>query len=335
MARTDPSVRGQIPGLVYVSDAVGRVARRIASIAQCDATVLIQGETGTGKEVCAQAVHYFSGRSSHPWVALNCGAVPSELVEDELFGHVKGAYTTAIGVRTGLVREAEGGTLFLDDVDCLPLTAQAKLLRFMQEREYRPVGSNHLQHADVRVLAASNRDLRTLSEAGGFRLDLYYRLSVLRLSLPPLRERREDIPLLARHFTQQFARQHRRDVVGVSAGALQRLLAHDWPGNVRELRNTIERAVLLAPGSDLTAVDIELDGGAVPDPGAPDECPDSFHDAKARVVRDFERGYLELVLSAAHGNVAAAARAAKKDRRAFFELMRKHSIDAGRFRQTH
>lgn len=319
-----------IRGLIYASEAVARVAERLLGVARCDATVLIQGETGTGKEVCAQAVHYLSARSSHPWVAVNCGAIPGELVEDELFGHVRGAYTTAVGTRIGLVREAEGGTLFLDDVDCLPLAAQAKLLRFMQEREYRPVGSSQLQHANVRVIVASNRDLHTLAEQGAFRQDLYYRLSVLRVTLPPLRDRRDDIPLLAQHFVQHFAREFGSPQCALSAGATQRLLAHAWPGNVRELRHTIERSMLLAQGPQIEAEDIELDGQAPTRPGLAAD--DSFNSAKARVVRDFERGYLEQLLCASQGNVARAARAAKKDRRAFFELMRKHHIDAGRFR---
>jgi DNA-binding NtrC family response regulator len=323
----------EIRGLIYASAALAQVAERLRSVARCDATLLIQGETGTGKEVCAQAVHYLSARSSHPWVAVNCGAIPGELVEDELFGHVRGAYTTAVGTRTGLVREAEGGTLFLDDVDCLPLPAQAKLLRFMQEREYRPVGGNELQHANVRVIAASNRDLYALAERGGFRQDLYYRLSVLRVALPPLRERREDIALLAQHFLQQFARSSGQAAAALSPAAMQRLLAHAWAGNVRELRHTIERSLLMAQGQRVEAEHIEFDGQTPATAAAVVD--ESFHSAKARVVRDFERGYLEQLLCASRGNVTQAARAAKKDRRAFFELMRKHQIDAERFRHTH
>jgi DNA-binding NtrC family response regulator len=266
-------------------------------------------------------------------VAVNCGAIPGELVEDELFGHVRGAYTTAVGTRRGLVREAEGGTLFLDDVDCLPLPAQAKLLRFMQEREYRPVGGNELQHANVRVIAASNRDLYALAERGGFRQDLYYRLSVLRVALPPLRERREDIALLAQHFLQQFARSSGQAAAALSPAAMQRLLAHAWAGNVRELRHTIERSLLMAQGQRVEAEHIEFDGQTPATAAAVVD--ESFHSAKARVVRDFERGYLEQLLCASRGNVTQAARAAKKDRRAFFELMRKHQIDAERFRHTH
>jgi DNA-binding NtrC family response regulator len=316
---------------MYASDAMAQVAKRIVRFADSDITVLIQGETGTGKEVCAQAVHYLSRRASQPWVALNCGAIPGELVEDELFGHVRGAYTSAVGARPGLVREAEGGTLFLDDVDCLPLAAQAKLLRFLQEREYRPVGANQLCRADVRVIAASNRDLHTLAECGTFRQDLFYRLSVLRLSLPPLRQRREDIVLLARHFLHRFTTELGRPTVDFSSAALDRLMAHPWPGNVRELRHAIERAVLIGQGVLLGADDLEFDDG----PGWVADGPDddeSFQSAKARLVSDFERHYIERLLARSGGNIAQAARSAKKNRRAFFELMRKHGIDAKQFR---
>ncbi|MBI3157433.1 MAG: sigma-54-dependent Fis family transcriptional regulator [Burkholderiales bacterium] len=319
----------RIRGFAYCSQAAAKVAERLVAIAGCDAHVLIQGETGTGKEVCAQAVHYLSARASHPCVAVNCGGIPADLVEDELFGHVRGAYTTALVARRGLVREAEGGTLFLDDVDCLPLAAQAKLLRFLQELEYRPVGANAVMHADVRVIAASNRDLHALALSGAFRQDLYFRLNVLRLSLPPLRQRREDTVLLAEQFLREFALRFERPARRFSAGAIQRLLAHGWPGNVRELRHLIERAVLLAPGVELQSADLEFEGDDAPPPAVDGE---SFHGAKQRVVRDFERGYIEQLLDASGGNIAEAARAAKKDRRAFFELMRKHRIDAGRFR---
>ena len=317
----------RIPNFVYASAAVGRLAARLATIAGCPANVLILGETGTGKEVCAQAVHYLSARSSRPWVAVNCGALPLELVETELFGHVKGAYTTAHASRSGLVREAEGGTLFLDDVDCLPLAAQASLLRFLQEGEYRPVGSNTVLHADVRVIAASNGSLNTLATLGRFRPDLYFRLNVLNLSLPALRERSDDIPVLALHFTRQFSRQFHRSVAALSPSAIGKLFAHHWPGNVRELKHVIERAVLMCNGPMLLADDIEID--LVSLAPADDDC---FRVAKARLIENFERGYLEKLLAAHAGNVTHAAKAAQKDRRAFFELMRKHHLASERFR---
>ncbi len=317
----------RIRGLVYRSAAMARVSAKLRTIAACDANLLILGATGTGKEVCALAAHYLSERASRPWIAVNCGAIPADLVENELFGHVKGAYTTALAARAGLVREAEGGTLFLDDVDCLPLPAQAKLLRFLQEREYRPVGSNHVQHADVRVIAASNCDLHALALRGTFRQDLYFRLNVLRLNLPALRERREDIAVLAQHFVRHFAREFRRQVSDIMPPALQLLTSYDWPGNVRELKHVIERAVLMSSSPALLECDIEIES----DPPAT-AIDTSFRSAKSRVVDNFERGYLQQMLSASSGNVTQAAKAAKKNRRAFFELMRKHDIEPGQFR---
>ncbi len=317
----------RIRGLVYTSAAMGQVSTKLKTIAACDANLLILGATGTGKEVCALAAHYLSNRASKPWIAVNCGAIPADLVENELFGHVKGAFTTALTARSGLVREAEGGTLFLDDVDCLPLAAQAKLLRFLQEREYRAVGSNTVQHADVRVIAASNCDLHALALRGTFRQDLYFRLNVLRLNLPPLRDRREDIAVLAQHFVRHFAQEFKRHVSGITPAALQLLAAHDWPGNVRELKHVIERAVLMSSSPALLPGDIEIESDQ---PTMPSDT--SFRSAKSRVVRNFERGYLEQMLSACCGNVTQAAKAAKKDRRAFFELMRKYDIEPKQFR---
>ncbi len=320
----------QIRGFVYASQSCAAIAARLPILAGCDANVLIVGETGTGKEVCAQAIHYLSARSTRPWVAVNCGAIPAELVETELFGHVKGAYTTAHTSRSGLVREAEGGTLFLDDVDCLPLPAQAKLLRFLQEREYRPVGSNHVQHADVRIVAASNCNLYDLAQREKFRQDLYFRLNVLNIAMPALRERREDIPILAAHFARHFSREFSRCARKLTMQAMAKLSLHHWPGNVRELKHVIERAVLLAQGATLGEADIDIDLAAPM--ACADACAISFRDAKKRVVDDFERSYIEQLLTAHSGNITIAARTAKKDRRAFFELMRKHQIEPRRFR---
>lgn len=315
-------------GLVGNSPTFLKQLSRLPTIAGCDAGVLILGETGTGKELCAQAIHYLSARASKPWVAVNCGAIPNDLVEDELFGHVKGAYTTALTDRRGLVRDAEGGTLFLDDVDTLAPGAQAKLLRFLQEKEYRSVGSNTLHRADVRVIAASNQKLADRARQGGFREDLFFRLNVLAVHLPPLRERREDVALLATHFLLKYAQGWKRNVEGISAPALELLLAHAWPGNVRELKHVIERAVLLAEGPVIQAHDIELAGQAESAPAAGEP----FRRAKARAIERFERNYIEQLLSDHQGNISRAARAASKNRRAFWQLIRKHRIEADRFR---
>jgi two-component system, NtrC family, response regulator GlrR len=328
-----PPVARVVPGaprdFIGQSPAFARQIARLPAIAGCDAGVLILGETGTGKEVCAQAIHYMSPRASRPWIAVNCGAIPLELVESELFGHVRGAYTTAHTAREGLVAEAQGGTLFLDDIDCLPLAAQSKLLRFLQEREYRPVGANAVRRCDVRVIAASNRDLATLAVRGTFRQDLYFRLDILTLTLPPLRARREDIPALAAHFVELFARRFGRRPPVLSPRAVRKLTAYDWPGNVRELQHVIERSILLASGPVLAPGDIEI-ASDVPLP----QGDESFRAAKARVVQDFERQYIEHLLATCDGNVTHAAHEAKKNRRAFFELIRKHGIELQRFRST-
>jgi two-component system, NtrC family, response regulator GlrR len=328
-----PTARGRLtpsPGtrhLIGNSPAFLRQVEKLDVISAVDASVLILGETGTGKEVFAQAVHYHSARSGKPFIAVNCGAIPNDLIEDELFGHVRGAYTTAHAARAGLLREAEGGSLFLDDIDCLPLAAQCKLLRFLQEREYRVVGSNTVLRADVRVIAASNRDLGSLAQQGGFRQDLFYRLNVLGLSLPPLRERLDDIHPLALHFTRLFARRFERGLLSLSPAAISKLQLHDWPGNVRELQHQMERAVLFAKGPLLLPEDIDVGEGAAP-------CMESFQEAKARVIQKFERSYLQMALSSSQGNVAEAARTAGKHRRAFFELIRKHHIAPEGFRAS-
>lgn len=312
--------------LVGRSPAFLEAVERIPIMAECDATVLVGGETGTGKELCARALHYLSPRSDRPFVAVNCGAIPVELVENELFGHQRDAYTGASSNAEGLIDEAEGGTLFLDEVNSLPLAAQVKLLRFLQEKEYRPLGSTHIRQADVRLVAASNGDMEEAVERGEFRRDLYYRLSVLPLALPPLRERREDIPLLAEHFLDKYAAEYGKPVPGLTAEALQALLVYEWPGNVRELEHVMERAVVFAAGHKLIrGADLALSG-------ADDDGLEPFKRAKAQAVATFERSYLESLLLAHRGNISCAARAAQKNRRAFWELLRKHQIDAERFR---
>jgi two-component system, NtrC family, response regulator GlrR len=326
-AAATASSRSRIQNIIGTSPPFQRCMAQLEMIAGCEASVLIHGETGTGKEVCAQAIHYGSARASHPWVAVNCGAIARDLLESELFGHVRGAFTTAHAARAGLVREAESGTLFLDDIDCLPLDAQSKLLRFLQEREYRQVGSNTVLHANVRVIAASNQGLRELAAQGRFRQDLYFRLNVLNLKLPPLRERSADIVPLALHFLRQFAREFGRATHALTPEAMHKLLLYSWPGNVRELKHVIERAVLLSREPILRGEDIELEDEM--EQGAN---PQSFRAAKAKVVQDFERTYIEQLLVVSGGNITSAASAAKKNRRAFWELIRKYEIEPERFR---
>lgn len=317
-----------INGLIGRSPAFTKLLAKLPVFANCDAGVLIKGETGTGKEVCARAIHQLSSRAAQPWVAVNCGAIPAELVESELFGHTRGAFTNAYDERPGLLREASGGTLFLDEIDCLPYGAQAKFLRFLQEKEYRPVGSSKLLHADVRIIAASNSNLPEVIARNQFRRDLYFRLNVLSVQLPPLRERCEDIPMLVQHFLHHFTRQFGRNVIGLAPLVMQRLIRYAWPGNVRELKHVMERAVLTAAGPMLISDDIDIE-----DMGAVTVINESFRDAKARVVENFERVYIEQLLVTCEGNVTQAAKVAQKNRRAFFELMRKYRITPERFRQ--
>jgi DNA-binding NtrC family response regulator len=294
---------------------------KIPLVARCDAHVLISGESGTGKEIVARSIHYLSRRAGKPFVAVSCGALPPELFENELFGHERGAFTGALAAQAGLIREAEGGSLFLDDVDCIPVSAQMKMLRFLQEKEYRPLGGARIYPSDTRIIASTNTDLARAVAKDAFRRDLFYRLNVLPLSLPPLRDRREDIELLARHFLRKYGREFDRPVEGFSPGAVQKLAAYDWPGNVRELENVIERAVVFAPQPIVDADGIDLPENETP------ARPAAFKEAKSQAVSRFEKKYLQELLASHRGNISQSARAACKNRRAFWELIRKHKIN--------
>lgn len=253
------SLRNAFPTdtIVGESEAARRLRAMIQRVAATEANVLIQGESGTGKELVAQAIHFQGPRAHRPFVAVNCGAIPAELIESELFGHEKGAFTGANTASVGLIREAIGGTLFLDEISEMPLAVQVKLLRVLQERQVRPLGSTRSYVADTRFLAASNRNLKESAEAGTFRADLYYRLNVITIQVPPLRERGDDIELLARHFMRHFCGKFDSRVSGMDRGFVEFLRRHPWPGNVRELQNVIERAVILADGDRLTVNDLE------------------------------------------------------------------------------
>ncbi len=243
-------------GLVGRSPGLERVLELIRRVAPSDATVLISGESGTGKELVAQAIHYASARAAGPFVPVNCGAIPADLIESELFGHAKGAYTGAVLATEGLIREAHGGTLFLDEVGELPLPLQVKFLRVLQDRRVRPVGGKETSRVDLRFLAATNKDLKAAVERGEFREDLYYRLNVIGVRVPPLRERLEDIELIARHFTAFFAAKIGKRITGFDDEFVRFLRSYEWPGNVRELENLIERAVILGDGELLCYRDL-------------------------------------------------------------------------------
>jgi DNA-binding NtrC family response regulator len=307
------------------SPAFREAVRLIERIAQYDVPVLILGESGTGKELAARAIHYQGSRRVHPFIPVNCGALPDTLIESELFGHERGAFTDARTARVGLIGCANGGTLFLDEVDCLSQKAQVTLLRFLQDQQYRPLGGDREQHADTRIIAATNRDLEQLCTRGQFRLDLYYRLSILDLRLPPLRERPGDPTLLARHFAAKVAARHALQPKDIEARTLRWFECWAWPGNVRELENLLFRAVLLSDGD---VVDIEPPGETtLTDDLRPDPLQLSFSKAKADTVARFERLYVEAVLKRANGNVTLAAQLAGKERRAFGKLLKKHAVD--------
>jgi DNA-binding NtrC family response regulator len=297
--------------------------RLLSDVAATDATVLLEGQTGTGKELLAEEIHRHSQRRDQPFVVFDCGAVPKELIESALFGHVRGAFTGAVVDRRGAFAEAEGGTLFLDEIGELAPEMQPSLLRAIDRRMIRPVGGAGYQSVSVRVVAATNRDLRAEVAARRFREDLYYRIAVIRISVPPLRERPADIPLLIERFVAEFAG-HRH--LQVRPEDLQRLARHAWPGNVRELRNLIERACALSRGETLDLGDFFGDR-ATPAPsteGVPYHLP--FKEAKAHVVEYFERKYLQVLLERHAGNLSAAARAADVDRKHLRELLRKHGL---------
>ncbi|MEM7050731.1 MAG: sigma-54 dependent transcriptional regulator [Acidobacteriota bacterium] len=328
------NVRSRLRKALGLGELVGQSrsfldeVEKLPAVAACDAGVLIRGETGTGKELFARAVHLLSPRASGPFVPINCGAIPMELVENELFGHARAAFTGADRATHGLISEAEGGTLFLDEIDSLPLAAQVKLLRFLEQKEYRRLGSARLRRADLRVVAASNCDLQDRLAKGTFRSDLYYRLNVVQLDLPPLRDRCGDILLLAEHFLERYRSSSGAAIHEFAPEAAQKLLTYRWPGNVRELENVVQRAVILNAGSaaSIRSRDLVLEAAAASQV--------SFQAAKSRVVAEFERQYLESMLSSCGGNVSHAARTARKDRRSFFELIRKHNIDPNRFRRS-
>ncbi|MEO8427759.1 MAG: sigma-54 dependent transcriptional regulator [Verrucomicrobiota bacterium] len=303
------------------SPALLEQVQKLPQMARCNASVLITGETGTGKEVCARAIHFLSRRANHPFVPLNCGAIPTDLLENELFGHETGAFTSANAPHAGVICEANGGTLFLDEIDSLPLPAQVKLLRFLQDKEYRPLGARKPSKADVRIIAASNTRRDELVNSGKMRQDLFYRLNVLPLHLPPLRQRKEDIPLLARHFVAKYVAETDGQARDIAPAALHKLSLYDWPGNVRELENAIEHAVVLSTSSVIHSDEIHL-----PIDAEQESKPESFGLLKAKVVAEFERNYLRTVLEQHRGNIGQAARTAQKNRRVFFQLMRKHNI---------
>jgi two-component system response regulator GlrR len=329
--------------LLGTSERIAHVRGVLARVAPADVTVLLLGESGTGKELGARSIHALSPRRAGPFVAVNCGALPADILESELFGHVKGAFTGATRDKEGLFAAARGGTLLLDEIGDAPHPVQVKLLRVLQERRFTRVGSATEEETDVRVVAATNRDLRGEVEAGRFREDLFFRLHVVPVIMPPLRERPEDIPLLAEVFLERVAARHGLSVPRLESGALRVLMEHPWPGNVRELANVMEGALLLCRGAVLTPQEIlpllstPVRRVAPPPPEPPQPPGPSGEGAPVPTLREardaFERSYLVDVLQRCNGNVSAAARMAGRNRTDFHELLRKHGISAQSFKE--
>ncbi len=325
--RTLVEERYHFDNIIASSAKMQHVLRQVAQIAVTDSTVCLYGESGTGKELIARALHVASRRANGPFVPINCGAIPEGLLENELFGHTKGAYTGADRTHPGLLLQAEGGTLFLDEISELPQSLQVKFLRVLQEREFYPLGAGQPVKVDLRLVAATNQDLARLVTEGKFREDLYYRIHVIPVTLPPLRDRSEDIPLLASFFLQRFNREMIKEVTGFSPEALRQLMLYDWPGNVRELANVMERAVVLCTNCLITP-DLLLLGRKEVREGSGKSTLEPMREAREK----FEKSYLVQVLTASKGNVSRAAEFAGKDRAEFYRLIRKHALDPSVFK---
>jgi DNA-binding NtrC family response regulator len=305
--------------------------QRIRKIASCDVTVLIEGETGTGKELAARAVHYLGARRNAPFIPINCGAIPETLVESELFGHARGAFTDAREARQGVIAQAEGGTLFLDEIEAMTLRAQVALLRFLHDHEYRPVGGVQ-RAADVRIIGASNAQLADCVSRGTFRQDLLFRLNVLTLTLPPLRARGDDVLLLAESFLTRFCQQYQKPPKQLDAHAVTRLREYSWPGNVRELENLIQREVLLTEGPTLDLESVRATPAeATASPAAASFIGKRYREAKAAVIASFEKAYVTEVLSRTRGNISEAARLCGKERSRLGKLAKKHGLEPSLF----
>jgi two-component system NtrC family response regulator len=318
-----PPGRKRYHRMVGESEAMRRVFGIIQRVAPTDATVLVLGENGTGKELVAHAIHQASRRRDGPFVPISCGAIPESLLESELFGHERGAFTDAYRTREGKFEIANGGTIFLDEIGELPVQLQVKLLRFLQDHIIERVGGREPIRVDARVVAATNRDLKSAMVSGAFREDLFYRLSVLTIQVPPLRDRGDDVRMLAEYFLEFYARHHKRRIKGFTRSALRAILAHAWPGNVRELENRVHRGVIMARDAYLRPEDLEL---AEPQGEVP---PRTLQDARDEA----ERALLIEALTRNAGNITRAARDIEVSRPTFHDLLRKHGIEASRFRR--
>jgi len=322
--RRQLSTRAEYFNIIGAAKSMQTIYETIESVAKSDANVLIVGESGTGKELIANAIHYNSLRSRKPFIKVNCAALPKELIESELFGHTKGAFTGAHADKEGLVQHAAGGSLMLDEIAEMPVELQPKLLRVLQERSYRKIGSEKTYAVDFRLISSTNRPPADAIRDGLLRDDLFYRISTITIHVPPLRERSDDIQLLTEHFLQMYAQKYDRPIAGVSQAAYQRLFSHSWPGNVRELQNVIERAVLLAKASRIEPVDLPFDNGSLPE-GAPAGA--GWDVPPNMTLEDIERLVIEKTLQRTGGNKQAAANLLGIYRPRLYSKIRKYNID--------
>jgi DNA-binding NtrC family response regulator len=330
---TDINDSAKAPDIVGMSASMRNVLDTLPVVAPSTASILITGETGVGKELIARALHAMSRRQSKKFIAVNCGAIPENLVESQLFGHERGAFTGAYEVHHGYFERAEGGTLFLDEIDSLPLVAQVRLLRVLQDGDFERVGGKQAMRADVRIIAAASNKLDSLISSGGFRLDLYYRLNVVPLYIPPLRERREDIPLLTAHILKKLSRRYGRSVDECSGESMQKITNHDWPGNVRELENILEHAFLFTRGHVIH--ELKLPNAKNDTPVLPESSPPAnmtLKEARRLAADEIEKRMLREVLSRCRGNISEAAKALKMTARAVHQKLNTHGISANDYR---
>jgi two-component system, NtrC family, response regulator GlrR len=309
-----------IRGIIGKDDAFLDAVHKIPKVADTEASILIFGETGSGKSVFARAIHYLSSRAKNAFIPIECGSIPNHLLENDLFGHSKGAFTDAKTNKMGIVVQADGGTLFLDEIDTLNMEAQGKILHLIEDKHYRPIGHTKMFTANVRIIAATNRDLEELVKEGKFRQDLYYRLNV-KLRIPPLRERKTDIPILANFFIQKQNTATKEGSKWLSNSAMQMLLEYEWPGNIRELENVIQQAFLFSESNVIQSTDFDFLSKSK------GKNPTSFSEAKRLAIESFEKEYLKSMLLLFNGNISAAAREAKKDRRDFGRLVQKYNLE--------
>jgi transcriptional regulator with PAS, ATPase and Fis domain len=315
--------------ILGISRVIQDVQRRLDRISSCDVNVLILGESGTGKELAARTIHYLSHRAGKPFIPVNCGAIPENLFENELFGHVRGAFTDAGSRQIGIVKEAEGGTIFLDEISVISAYLQVKLLRLIQEKEYKPLGDPRPRKTDIRIIVATNRDLQKLLGEGTFREDLFYRLNIVSIVLPPLRERKEDIPILTDYFIKKYSEEFNQPLRELPGNLMAAFMSYPWPGNVRELENKIQQLILMPDDTEIVIKNMEALHFV---PENREFLLEAFKDAKKTFIDSFERDYLTRLLSKHKGNVAKAAVAAGKSRTSLWNLMRKYDFSSKPFR---